>query len=83
MARGRRKAEWGRTSELLAMLWNVNVEPDKRKQPSFFNPYAPPEPSRPEERPGYVGKMTMREIYMGMFGGRSIAAPKRKPDPDD
>lgn len=83
MARGRRQAEWGRTAEVLAMLWNVNAVPDARKDAAFFNPYAPKVSSDPTARPTYLGKMTLRELYAAMFHEQPIPAPKRKPQPDE
>lgn len=43
MTRGRAKAEWSRTSAVLAMLANANRNPKKRPypfEPDDFNPFA-------------------------------------------
>jgi hypothetical protein len=40
MLRARRRAEWARTAEILAMLYNTNRDPKNRAIPAErFNPY--------------------------------------------
>jgi hypothetical protein len=53
MAEARREDEWGRTSHLLALLFNCNRDPDHTKAaaPEDFNPFAA---RRPEEKPPRV-----------------------------
>jgi len=46
MAEGRDRQLWGHTSQVLAMIANVNRDPKKGRvfRPSDFNPYAPRRP---------------------------------------
>ena len=42
MAEGRGREEWGRMSSLLALIANVNRDPEEKRtlfEPSDFNPY--------------------------------------------
>ena len=42
MAEARSREAWAHTSAILALLWNVNIDPQKAspKQPNDFNPFA-------------------------------------------
>lgn len=49
MAEGRGRAEWSRTSEILAMLFNSHRDPKKQKErkPQDFNPYPKEKDAKP------------------------------------
>lgn len=73
MHEGRARGEWGRTSALLAMVYNVNIDPKKTKPaaPDDFNPYA-------ERRPSDGSRDI--EVPMSVLLTAMGARPDAKPD---
>lgn len=66
MADGKRRDEWDRTSAVLAMLVNVNMDTRKHKpiSPSEFNPFAP----RRREGRIEVEMKDLRHIFVDQMG---------------
>jgi hypothetical protein len=48
MCEARRKDAWDRSSQLMALLWNVSRQSnsDPIRSPSDYNPFAPPPPEK-------------------------------------
>lgn len=61
-ARGR--FEWGQTSQILALIYNVNRDPKKNKavNPNDLNPFAP------KAKPLKVSQDKMKSILTDLFG---------------
>lgn len=72
MAEGRQEAEWGRTAEVLAMLYNINRPAKTKALPSWrLNPFGKRPTARPARMPdGEAWKVFKAAFDRGAFGGQ-------------
>lgn len=67
MFRGRVEHDWSQTSEILAVLYNVNRDPKKQRKAwkaSDFNPYASKEKAKPRMATDAEMEM-LRDLFRG------------------
>ena len=71
MAEARSRADWSRTSHVLAMMANANRDREKKPEPftpADFDPYAPKIPPAPKPK---LKMADVKDLLGGMIGKRS------------